>query len=233
VDSPKYIRPPADLDDKVRYREEFQRLYGGWFPGDDYVLRKDIGPVGVSEQFANAAEKTQMPLSDVIQHPNLIERLRKSGKPLPMVTRDAHDRMAGGGYWDGRLMGETFSDPTIRAGGLPDTGEFRNSVNHEVQHMAQDYGNLSDPMLGSNPSKSKGFAEYLANPGEVEARVAGIRAMMTPKQRERNSFPAMLRKEAAFVAENGRPMSYYEHVKHELRMPSDAELEAILKKVTF
>lgn len=225
------IRPPKpkwdertklamrDNEDFLRWQEEMAKNYGGWYLDDSGLLRKEIGPVSVKESFANAPEGTKFQLETVIEHPDLLSRLYQTKRELPTAIRQSHDPIAGGSYWDGNLMGSSFGRPELKAGGEGLGSDFTDTVNHEVQHMVQDFGNMAEPYRGSSMYR-EGLEGYFKNPGEIEARIAGLRSRMTPGQRSRNSTPRMIQREVEFLRQTApselRPMSLYEHLKHEL-----------------
>jgi hypothetical protein len=176
--------------DRVERQEAFQKNYEGWYPGEDGTFRKDIGEVDINPAAFASKGKSQFELVDILRHPDLAQRLLQTGRPLPkFVRKPKHDRS--GAYWDGKIMGQTWGDgrPEVKVGETTPE-RFRDLFNHEVQHAAQDYGDLNDPYRGAG--QAEGLERYWSNPGEVEARVAALRSEMTPAERKLISFPAMV-----------------------------------------
>ncbi len=176
--------------DRVERQEAFQKNYDGWYPGEDGNFRKDIGEVDVNPAAFASRGKSQFELIDILRHPDLAQRLLQTGRELPkFIRKGKHDRS--GSYWDGKLMGQPWGDarPEVRVGETTPE-RFKDLFNHEVQHAAQDYGDLNDPYRGAG--HAEGLERYWSNPGEVEARVAALRSEMTPAEKKLISFPAMV-----------------------------------------
>ena len=176
--------------DRVERQEAFQKNYEGWYPGEDGVFRKDIGEVDVNPAAFNSKGKSQFELVDILRHPDLAQRLLQTGRPLPKFIRKGKNDTSGS-YWDGKIMGQPWGDsrPEVKVGETTPE-RFRDLFNHEVQHAAQDYGDLNDPYRGAG--HAEGLEKYWGNPGEIEARVAALRSEMTPAEKKLISFPAMV-----------------------------------------
>lgn len=176
--------------DKVDRQEGHQKDYEGWYPGEDGVFRKDIGEVDVNPAAFASRGKSQFELIDILRHPDLAQRLLGTGRDLPKFIRKSKGERTGS-YWDGKIMGQPWGDgrPEVKVGEVTPEN-FKDLFNHEVQHAVQDYGDLTDPYRGA--SHADGQSAYWSNPGEVEARVAALRSQMTPAERAKISFPAMV-----------------------------------------
>lgn len=110
-------------------------------------------------------------------------------KDVPVVTRPKKGSAFGASF------GSTSADPKTfqlnidvpADGGNLDEEHIANVLVHELQHGMQRFEDLPSNMLGAN-SRAAGWIPYMANPGEIMARVTEQRKKWTPEQRRALSF---------------------------------------------
>lgn len=181
----------------AKMQEKFAKDFEGWYPSTDTAklvggFRKDIGRVlpdyaMLTELVEKPAGKL-WPLSDVLYkgskvNADLLDRYARALRTSPHVRAKPITSKRGSSSYDPSVntitLGPQFGRPI----------EYSDHLIHEMQHGVQQAAGLADPMLGTNLAAAGSRHAYMRNPGEVEARVAALRDLMGPDDRQLFSNP--------------------------------------------
>jgi hypothetical protein len=170
---PRMTWKAADM--QLQLLQDIADNNGGWFPWGNHVW-KDVGPAKIKQNLDDAGQGEFMALRDAFDHPEFMSRIANvPGFHLPEIIRGNHSELVSGHYLGREAARASRQKPHLVIGGLPRHPETLDTLNHELQHYAQDLGGVSPSFRGAN-MRNVGWENYMRQPGEVMARVAGLRA---------------------------------------------------------